>query len=165
MERKANQSAGGGILHDYCHQHHNYHHHHHSHHHHHHYHQNRCSKQWWWRLTRGSRVVWPEALGAEPSLAEVLRLSSDWVGEIRTEKPHREYNMLSVHTQTHETHHDRQHTHTYTHTHLHTHTHTQYTTIIAHRSTHLILHPLLYGRMGQNTQKYTMLAVDSFITA
>ena len=124
MERKANQSAGGGILHDYRHHHHNYHQHHHSHHHHHHSHQNRHSMQWWWRLTRGSRVVWPEALGAEPSLADVLRLSSDWVGEIRTEKPHREYNMLSVHTQTHETHHDKQHTHTYTHTHTHTHTHT-----------------------------------------
>ena len=123
MERKANQSAGGGILHDYCHQHHNYHQHHHSHHHHHHYHQNRHSMQWWWRLTRGSRVVWPEALGAEPSLAEVLRLSSDWVGEIRTEKPHENTTCFQC-THKHMKCIMIDSTHTHTHTHLHTHTHT-----------------------------------------
>ena len=94
-------------------------------------------------------MVWPEALGAEPSLADVFRLSSDWVGEIRTEKPHREYNMLSVHTQTQETHHDYS-THTHTHTHAYTHTHACiHTCTHTHTHTHTIHH-------NHSAQKHTL---------
>ena len=78
---------------------------------------------------------------------------------------HKKRTMITAHTHIHTHMHTHTHTHAYTPAHTRTHTHTQYTTIIVHRSTHLILHLLLYGRMGQNTQKYTTLAVDSAIIA